>query len=270
MIRDKAGKAHWDSVWQEPPRVPSELIPGGLRGHIRRTHHRYFQRLFNGIETRRLHLLEIGCARSFWLPYFAREFGFEVHGLDYSEIGCRQAAAMLERYSVRGETTCADAFSPPEPLVGAFDVVTSFGVVEHFENTAGCLRAFSRFLKPGGMLITLIPNMAGLAGALQKLICRRVFDMHVPMSSERLGKSHQDAGLSVIECGYLVFNHFGVCNAGSRQSPLWSVKQAALGLLTGVSAGFWLAESLGIPLKPNRWTSAYVCCSARAARQPPQ
>jgi cyclopropane fatty-acyl-phospholipid synthase-like methyltransferase len=29
-------------------------------------------------------LLEIGCARSAWLPYFAQEFGIDVSGLDYS------------------------------------------------------------------------------------------------------------------------------------------------------------------------------------------
>ncbi|WP_437830178.1 methyltransferase domain-containing protein [Sorangium sp. So ce1153] len=34
------------------------------------------------------------------------------------------------------------------------DAVVSPGVVEHFEDTAGCLRACARYLRPGGPIIT--------------------------------------------------------------------------------------------------------------------
>jgi len=84
-------------------------------------------------------------------PYFAKEFGFKVYGIDYSEIGCKQAREVLSNTGVEGNVICAIFFSPPENLIDAFDVVVSFGVVEHFEDTAG-IAAFSRFLKPNGIL----------------------------------------------------------------------------------------------------------------------
>ncbi|WP_436620554.1 class I SAM-dependent methyltransferase [Sorangium sp. So ce136] len=47
-----------------------------------------------------------------------------------------------------------ETIQPPERFVGAIDAVVSLGVVEHFEDTAGCLRACARYLRPGGRIIT--------------------------------------------------------------------------------------------------------------------
>lgn len=53
--------------------------------------------------------LEIGCARSRWLPYFAKEFGFEVSGIDYSEVGSQQATQILFNEGVQGNIVFADS-----------------------------------------------------------------------------------------------------------------------------------------------------------------
>jgi 2-polyprenyl-3-methyl-5-hydroxy-6-metoxy-1,4-benzoquinol methylase len=53
-------------------------------------------------------------------------------------------------------------------MVSAFDVVISFGLVEHFEDTDACLKAINKFLAPKGLLITFIPNMVGFTGFLTK------------------------------------------------------------------------------------------------------
>ena len=119
-----------------------------------------------------------------WLPYFAKEFAFEVYGIDYSEIGCQQAKQILEYEGVNGKIVCADFFSPPGSMLKAFDVVVSFGVLEHFEDTTACIAAFSKFLKPGGLLITNIPNLCGLNGLIQKMINRSIFDIHVPLDKK--------------------------------------------------------------------------------------
>jgi 2-polyprenyl-3-methyl-5-hydroxy-6-metoxy-1,4-benzoquinol methylase len=49
-------------------------------------------------------------------------------------------------------------------MVAAFDVVISFGLIEHFEDTDACLKAISQFIAPQGLLITFIPNMEGFPG----------------------------------------------------------------------------------------------------------
>lgn len=91
-------------------------------------------------------MLEVGCGGSRWLPFFANH-GFRVTGIDYSALGCEQARAILDREHISGDIYERDAFGANSDLVGGFDVVVSFGVVEHFRDTTEPVRAFARYLK---------------------------------------------------------------------------------------------------------------------------
>ncbi len=263
---DKAQKRYWDSIWATGE-IPAAVDPRvrGLRTYVKRRFHEYFRSVFSGMETRGAKLLEIGCARSAWLPYFAKEFEFEISGLDYSEIGCEQERKILANADVRGEVVCADLFSPPEWMVGAFDVVVSFGVVEHFEDTAACIAAFSEFLKPGGIVVTIIPNMTALIGLVQKVVNRPVFDIHVPLDSPALFAAHRLVGLEVCDCRYFLSANFGVSNLTGIQpgSLAWFVKRMALLSLVALSAGVWFVEEKIGAFKANKMTSPYVICVAQ-------
>ena len=211
-------------------------------------------------------LLELGCARSAWLPYFSKELGFCVTGIDYSHVGCEQAKAILAVEGVEGDVALADIFSPPPHLLNSFDYVVSFGVVEHFEATAECLRCCGAFLKSGGTLITVIPNMNGLVGLLQKWLAREVYDVHVPLDAKALRRGHEGAGLEVLRCEYFCFLHLGVLN-------LSRIRQSFLGLwfsrlLVAVSAATWIVERMGIKLPVNKMTSPYVICVSRKTTAP--
>lgn len=142
--------------------------------------------MFTGKETENNKLLKIGCARSVWLPYFTKEFGFKVYGIDYSETGCQQALQLLANEGVEGNIVRADFFSPPEPMMGEFDVVISIGVLEHFEDIEDSILAFSNYLKYKGIMITNIHNLFGLIRLIQKVINRNVFDIHVPLTPENI------------------------------------------------------------------------------------
>ena len=166
----------------------------------------------SGIETAGAHLLELGCARSVWLPYFHRQFGFRIVGLDYTEIGCAQARAVLATSAVSGEIVHADLFTPPTAMLNKFDVVVSFGLVEHFSDTAAVLSACARFLKPGGVMITTIPNFSGWLGAMQRRFDRAVYDIHVPLDREQFAQAHKAAGLDLIACDYFIFVNWQVIN----------------------------------------------------------
>ena len=90
-----------------------------------------------------MELLEVGCGNSIWLPYFAKQFGFLVSGLDYSEEGCRTSREMLAEAGVRGMIRCADVFARPDDMRNRYDVIVSVGVVEHFQEPSVCLGGFS-------------------------------------------------------------------------------------------------------------------------------
>lgn len=259
-------KSYWDQAWRKNP-LPRGFDPrsGRVRDYVNRCFHEQFRQLFSQTDTKGKRLLEIGCARSIWLPYFAKEFGFEVYGIDYSEIGCRQAFELLRREGTAGEIACADFFSSPCFKGAPFDVVVSFGLVEHFEDTAGCIAALSRFLKPGGMMITNIPNLTGLVGFFQKILNRPVYDLHLPIDRGRLLQAHRASGLEVVACDYFLFNNFGVCNLNGvpRNSVGWLLKKSLLTALSQFSLAVWLLESRFGPIPSNQSMAPYINCFAR-------
>jgi SAM-dependent methyltransferase len=193
-----------------------------------------------------------------WLPYFAKEFGFRVTGIDYSSTGCEQAKAILAREGVDGDIIFADIFEPPAHLLNRFNYVVSFGLVEHFEATDQCLRACAAFLKPEGCMLTVIPNLNGVVGWIQKCLGRDVYGLHVPVDDVALRRAHEAAGLNVLRCGYFCFSNFAVLN-------LTRIRQSFLGLwlsrsLVAASAVTWVLEKVGFKFVPNKLTSPYIVC----------
>lgn len=257
---DRAGKSHWDSTWQskEVPRS-ADLLSESARNHVNREFARFLREWLRPTNTSRL--IELGCARSIWLPFLARELGYSVTGLDYSERGSELARASLAQAGVNGEVVTADFFDPPAELVGRFDAAVSFGVAEHFDDTARCISAFSAFLRPGGRLVTLIPNMTGLPGLLQKRLNTPVYEKHVPLDAARLEQAHRDAGLFVRHAGYLVSTNFGVLNLEGlrRDTVSFFTKRCIVAALSRVSLVGWMLEP-HVPMLPV--TAAYVCCVA--------
>ena len=270
---DKAGQKYWNDSWTSSD-IPEAVNPSDprLKNYINRRFHQVFLRLFDRSKTPSMRLLEIGCAKSAWLPYFAIEFGFKVCGLDYSPVGCEMARKVLQTNGVEADVIQADLFSPPVDMLGAFDVVISIGVVEHFDDTASCLSAVSSFLKPGGMLITNIPNMMGWIGSIQRLVNRPVYDIHQLIDPVRLREAHESAGLDVLECDYFVCTSFGVVctsfgvknlNGISTSTAVGFLKKVFLGVLARVSMLVWFIENKMGSFSPNRFSSPYINCIAR-------
>lgn len=259
----RAPREYWDKVWQEG-KLPRAINPRdrSLKNHVESKFDALFKQLLNAQKRSgdAPNLAELGCACSVWLPYFSEEFGCHVVGVDYSPRGCDQARAILAREGVDGEVIFADIFRPPPHLLNRFDFVVSFGVVEHFEATEECLKACAAFLKPGGTMVTVIPNMTGLVGWLQKCLAREVYDVHVPLDARALRRSHELAGLDILRCEYFCFLNFGVLN-------LDRIRQSSLGLclsrtLNAISAASWILERIGVRLPVNRMTSPYVICAS--------
>ena len=257
----RAPKEYWDSLWQKG-QLPRPINPQdrSLKNHVELKFHALFKQIFRTSQNcgDAHSLVELGCARSAWLPYFSKEFGFRVTGIDYSYLGCDQAKAILAKSEVEGEIVFADIFQPPPHLRNCFDYVLSFGLVEHFVATDECLRVCAAFLKPEGRMVTIIPNMNGLVGWLQKLLAREVYDVHVSLDARALRRAHEDAGLDILRCEYFCFSNFGVLN-------LSQIRQSFLGLwlsraLIAISAMTWLLERVGVRLPPNAMTSPYVIC----------
>lgn len=255
---DKAGQDYWNDSWTRSALPPPAQVHGTeLRHHALRAFHEIYRSVLQGLAPG-ARLLEIGCGQSTWLPYFATEFGLSVSGLDYSPAGCARAKELLTRERVSGEVVCADLFAPPPDWADRFDVVFTNGVIEHFRDTDAVVRAVATYVRPGGKIITSIPNMRGSVGRLQKWLAPEVFDIHVPLSLADLRRSHTRAGLRVTHCRYVLSSNFGVVNVGGRGG--WQrLLAAALGRLS--MAGWWL-ERTGVSLPTSQLVSPYLICVA--------
>ncbi len=206
-------------------------------------------------------LIEIGCAHSKWLVNMRRRYGFEVHGIDYSEVGCRsmsQALAAAE-FDIGGTIHCRDLLGDLDDLAGSFDYVTSFGVVEHFKDPSAILARFAMLLRPGGVVLTSIPNTAGAYFGLYRILDRSIYDMHEMIDSARLRREHESAGLQIEYCAYN-----GLFSPGLLTSAKPSRKRKAV-LLSGraVYRLVWpVAKRLNRHPEAG-WHSPYIVCVAR-------
>jgi len=261
---DLAGKSYWDKNWSMQSITLLDVKDTRLSNEINHRFHQLFCGLLDPARDTGKRLLEVGCARSIWLPYFAMQHGLKVSGLDYSEEGCRQAEAVLAAAGAQGQIVCADMFDPPSDLVGAFDFLLTFGVVEHFTDTSAAIAALANFLKPGGTIITVIPNMNGTTGALQKLFDRSVFDKHVRLGPEELSAAHLKTGLVVKSADYFIASNYYVVNSLHQQGkPFYPLVRLLNGLLGRASMIVWQLERLWRRLPGSRMFSPYVVCVAK-------
>lgn len=259
---DRAGKDFWEGVWSHvdfPP--PIDPASPSVWAHRDQVFDRFFRAHLPATAAPGS-LLELGCARSAWLPYFATVFGYRIAGLDYAEDGVRQTAARLNQSGIEADIRHGDLFDPPADWIGAFDVVTWFGVAEHFEDTARAVSAAAAYLKPGGILITEVPNMAGIVGLLQRWFNKPVYDIHVPLTRSQLATAHRNAGLHVIAAEYVVPTDFGIVELENVRHGRW-LKEKALFVLRLVSGCIWWLDRRIGPFRPGRTTSGFVMVMAR-------
>lgn len=263
---DKAGEEYWTQFWKNftlPP--PINIHSSNVNEYPNKVMHNLFKKAFQGLDTSGKKILEIGCGNSVFLSYFKKEFGFDVYGLDYSEFGCKQTEKIFERDKVSGTVILADAFKPPVDYLEKFDVVCSFGVVEHFEDTAGTLKAFSRFVKPGGILISTMPNFKGATGFLHKWLNKPVYDIHVPLGTNEMHQAIQNSGLKEEVNEYFLAFSFAITLEGSdgKKIPYSKLKKFFVKSIRYSSKIIWIFENIFGSLPAGKRLSGGIFTSVR-------
>lgn len=248
---------YWDDVYRNGRRPYTYPDVTGNRFHC----------TLAGILKRHAHpggaVMELGCGGSLWLPYLAHAHGCRVSGIDFSTEGIRKAKDHLDRNGARGELYQADFLNPPCDLLGQFDLVYSLGVVEHFDDPAALLCAFAEFLKPGGKLLTWIPNTAGFIMQLQRWADREIYDRHRPLWLHDLMQAHAGSGLIVLEAGYARFLDLSMVNV--YRWPLPSYRRWMTLAKTVNGPLRWLEQTLGLCIE-SKWfgASSYVVAEQRS------
>jgi SAM-dependent methyltransferase len=249
---------YWESGWRAAALPTPFASTRKGSSHLFRLLDRQFRQALVDFPAKDSHFIEIGCGASRWLPYFCRELGFSVSGIDYSPTGCASCQEILRLANVCGDIRQGDMFAPPPEWLERFDVVGSFGLVEHFQDTAAAVAACAAYLRPGGYIITLVPTMRGLFGMAYRFFNRPVYDTHFPLSAQSLALAHQRAGLEVVSQCHLLGLPGVIDDGGDAESAI-----TLRSIVRHLSRGYWWLEGHGLGIPPNGFTSPYALCIAR-------
>jgi len=124
--------------------------------------------------------VEIGSAPGQNLVKLAKELGVTPFGIEYTEEGARLNRELFVRNGLNPDNVlCEDFFSPAlDSLAGTFDIVTSFGFVEHFDEPVPVIKRHIDFCRVGGYVAISIPNIQGIYYFWNKVFNPRVIETH--------------------------------------------------------------------------------------------
>lgn len=212
--------AIWDKVWKY-----SHYADHNLR--IARAKKKINVLLKNGLLLKSgMKVLDAGCGDGSVLFLLAKEFEVLPFGIDVSKEVIKRARSFFQKNGIKSEIKHADTRSIPFPS-NYFDLVLSWGVIEHFNNHDLAIDEFHRVLKPQGTLILIQPHRFSF-GPLQRLwlqlLGRWKYGLQIEFSGKFLEKLLAQKGFTNIE--YFVTPPFpdikSVYIADSIMHKLWN------------------------------------------------
>ena len=147
----------------------------------------------------------------------------------------------------------ADLFNyEPEKF---YDMVLSFGLIEHFNDTRAIIKTHLRFLKPGGVLFITLPNFTGVNGWVQRKFDKANYDKHniSSMDPKQLIDYCKQLGLKEVESYY-----------HGRFSVWLENRSEQSGLVNALVKSVWFIGKVGTKVIPveSKMLSPYIVLKA--------
>jgi 2-polyprenyl-3-methyl-5-hydroxy-6-metoxy-1,4-benzoquinol methylase len=163
--------------------------------------------------------LEIGCVPGRYLACLG-ELGYELNGIDIVDEGVHQTKRWLLRkgYRIRDiECIPFEKFDPERQ----FDLVCSFGFIEHYEDFIGAILRHVNWVSPGGSIVITTPNFRGmLQNKLHQWLDTENLKRHniKSMRPEIWSKYMIERGFEILFAGYFGYFTFWVEENDARTS----------------------------------------------------
>lgn len=146
--------------------------------------------------------IEVGCVPGNYLVYLAKEFGYRVSGIDYSDHMPYVEGNLRFNGIGDAELFRADLFQFEPPR--RYDLVFSQGFVEHFDDYKSVVQKHADLAAPGGLVVIIVPNLTHIHRILCGTFAPDILSVHrFPlMHAQVLRKTLAEAGLEVLHCKY--------------------------------------------------------------------
>lgn len=198
---------------------------------------------------------EVGCYPGRFLIYLGKTFGFTVGGIDstpgvatvMSDHVRRQGVAVLP--FIHGDFL---AYRPEQQ----FDVVCSFGFIEHFHNFLEVIRRHVDLVRPGGLVVISCPNFRGVQGVYRRFFDTTNLRRHVlrAMDFTSWATVVNQLGLQIIDQRY-----YGTCRLWREHDGHRRPIRDWIGHRL-IKCSEYIEERISLP---NRYTSPHMIMFAR-------
>lgn len=136
-----------------------------------------------------------------------------------------------------------------------YDLVLSFGLIEHFNDSKAIIETHLQFLKPGGTLFITLPNFKSINGWIQKKFDKANYDKHnISSMDPKLLESYcRELGLTEVESYY------------HGKFTVWLENRAEQGgIVKALVKTIWLAGKVATRLVPveSKALSPYIVLKA--------
>jgi 2-polyprenyl-3-methyl-5-hydroxy-6-metoxy-1,4-benzoquinol methylase len=154
-----------------------------------------------------LSIVEIGSAPGDFLVRFAKTFGAQPYGVEYTSNGAEQNRQSFLANGISAENVIeADFFSDDflEANRERFDIVISRGFIEHFVEVEAVVARHTALLKKGGLLFILIPNLRGIYYPWTRNFNPEQLPLHNLdlMRLQKFREAFSPSALEILRCSY--------------------------------------------------------------------
>jgi SAM-dependent methyltransferase len=204
MTKDLMSPEKWTTEWYSRRiRNRKDKIKQALKRWALKDFNRMIGMLIDLGAKPKMDIVELGCAPGLILKELCLSRPHHNYfGVDYSLEGLTITRTFLKENEIDAELIHADirTYEPDR----TYDLVVSFGLIEHFDNPIEILEAHKKFVAKDGLVIATVPNYSNyyVKRALEKFRPITLKDHNLSiMSEEALRSAFFEAGFGNIKAG---------------------------------------------------------------------
>lgn len=200
-----ASAQQWDAMWRDKAETPDQARQDLLHymGSVE------YARIMDALRRRLGDLngkraIEVGAGKGTFSAALARE-GVAVTLLDFSPVALELAQIRFRAAGLTANFIHGDAFDLSAELQGKFDIVSSFGLAEHFEGARRqeIFRSHHCLARAGGCVVIAVPNSSSVPYRVymlaSKLMDTWALGLEKPFTMRELRRRAESAGLGRVE-----------------------------------------------------------------------